>query len=134
MVTCLELLEHVPDPESVIRAGAALLKPGGHLVIATLNRTLRSYFLAIAAAERLLRIVPPGTHDWHRFIAPQEIRRWGERAGLETRNISGMRYIPFFGIRRLCQSQAVNYLMHLEKTAMAPTSHPALAPDGKPTA
>ncbi len=131
VVTCLELLEHVPDPESVIRAGAELLKPGGHLIVATLNRTVRSYCLAIVAAERLLRIVPPGTHDWHRFMTPEEIRGWGMQSGLETKNVSGMRYVPFFGIRRLCRSPAVNYLMHLEKPMMTPPSRPVPKPGGE---
>jgi 2-polyprenyl-6-hydroxyphenyl methylase / 3-demethylubiquinone-9 3-methyltransferase len=122
IVTCMELLEHVPRPESVIAACARLLDPGGHLFVATLNRTTISFVLAIVAAEYLLGIVPRGTHTWRRFIRPRkELAPWAESAGLTVEDIRGMRYIPFFRYNALCRSTSVNYLAHFRKPETGPS-------------
>lgn len=114
VVACMELLEHVPSPESVITACARLLRPGGHLVVATLNRSLRARLLAIVMAEQVLGIVARGTHTWRRFIKPQEIADWGASAGLRVVRTTGLRYLPYLNHAGLCRSTAVNYMMHLK--------------------
>jgi 2-polyprenyl-6-hydroxyphenyl methylase/3-demethylubiquinone-9 3-methyltransferase len=114
VVTCMELLEHVPSPKSVIFASARLLRPGGHLVIATLNRTIRSWLLAIVMAERVLGIVARGTHSWRRFVKPADIAAWGTAAGLQVAGATGVRYLPYINHAGLCRSMAVNYMMHLK--------------------
>lgn len=113
VVTCMELLEHVPSPESVITACAGLLRPGGNLVIATLNRTFRSWLLAIVMAERVLGIVSRGTHTWRQFVKPEDIAAWGASAGLLVARATGLRYLPYLNHAGLCRSMAVNYMMHL---------------------
>ena len=113
-VTCMELLEHVPDPASVVAACAQLVRPGGHLFFATLNRTLAAYLLAIVMAEKVLRIVPAGTHQYERFIRPHDLRRWARRAGLTAGTFHGMLYLPFMRRSFLIGSQAVNYLAHFQ--------------------
>ena len=115
VVTCMELLEHVPRPEAVIDACARLLKPGGHLFVATLNRTVAAYVLAILAAEYLLGIVTRGTHSWRRFIRPAELARWAGSSGLAVADFTGVRYIPFVRYSALCRSTSVNYLAHFRK-------------------
>jgi 2-polyprenyl-6-hydroxyphenyl methylase/3-demethylubiquinone-9 3-methyltransferase len=114
-VTCLELLEHVPDPFSVVKACAALVRPGGDAVFATLNRNPKSYLFAILAAENILRLLPRGTHRYRRFIKPRELREWGRRAGLSAADLTGMHYNPF--TRRYCLggNVHVNYLMHFRQ-------------------
>ena len=112
-VTCMELLEHVPSPASIIVSCARLLKPGGHLVIATLNRTLPSWFLAIVMAEQVLGIVARGTHTWRQFVRPENIADWGASAGLRVADATGLRYLPYLNHAGLCRSMAVNYMMHL---------------------
>ncbi|MFH1981504.1 MAG: bifunctional 2-polyprenyl-6-hydroxyphenol methylase/3-demethylubiquinol 3-O-methyltransferase UbiG [Pseudomonadota bacterium] len=122
-VTCMELLEHVPSPASVIGGCARLLKPGGHLVIATLNRTLRSWLLAIVMAEWVLGIVTRGTHSWRQFVRPADIAAWGASAGLRTNAVTGLRYLPYLNHAGLCRSTSVNYMMHLTLApAPAPTA------------
>ena len=115
VIACMELVEHVPRPDSVIDACARLLRPGGHLFVATLNRTAMSFVLAIVAAEYLLNIVSRGTHTWRRFVQPRELSCWAESSGLTVENISGVRYIPIFRRSSLCRSTAVNYLAHFRK-------------------
>lgn len=117
VVTCMELVEHVPDPAGLVRSCAELLRPGGDLFFATVNRTPLSYLLVILAAEHLLGIVPKGTHDYEKFVRPAELKRWGEAAGLAIMDLSGVRYIPFIGHARLCTGVTMNYMMHLKKKA-----------------
>lgn len=119
VVACMELLEHVPAPGSIIAACAGLLKPGGHLVVATLNRTWRSWLLAIVMAERVLGIVARGTHTWKRFIRPEEIAAWGTSAGLRPAGATGLRYLPVIHRTALCRSMAVNYMMHFKRPGNA---------------
>lgn len=111
-VTCMELLEHVPEPWGLVASCACLLKPGGHLVFATINRTARAYFAAILGAEYLLHILPRGTHDYARFIRPSELSRWLRRAGCNVVDISGVRYIPWLNRCALGGNPTVNYLLH----------------------
>ena len=114
-ITCMELLEHVPRPASVLSACAQLLKPGGDMFIATINRTWTAYVLVILAAEYLLRIVRKGTHTYGNFIQPQEISHWAADIGLKTMDLSGFLYNPFTGNTRLSSFTKMNYLMHLRK-------------------
>ncbi|MDA8140174.1 MAG: bifunctional 2-polyprenyl-6-hydroxyphenol methylase/3-demethylubiquinol 3-O-methyltransferase UbiG [Desulfobacteraceae bacterium] len=111
-VTCMELVEHVPDPGGLIQDCARLLKPGGHLFLATVNRTLLSRVLVIWLAEYVFGIVRRGTHTFAKFVQPQELTRWGEQAGLRFMDLSGVRYVPFVGRAWLCRDVGMNYLMH----------------------
>lgn len=112
VVVCMELLEHVPDPSSIVQACARLVRPGGHVFFATLNRTPLAYLLAIVMAERVLRIVPNGTHQYERFITPQELEGWARHSGLANSAFSGMLYLPFLRRSTLIENTAVNYLAH----------------------
>jgi 2-polyprenyl-6-hydroxyphenyl methylase / 3-demethylubiquinone-9 3-methyltransferase len=111
VVTCMEMLEHVPDPASAIRACAALLKPGGHAFFATLNRNPKSYLYAIIGAEYVLNLLPRGTHDYARFIKPSELSATCRSAGLEINGITGMTYNPFSKIYALEADSSVNYIL-----------------------
>jgi 2-polyprenyl-6-hydroxyphenyl methylase/3-demethylubiquinone-9 3-methyltransferase len=112
LVTCMEMLEHVPDPASVVRACARLVRPGGQVFFSTLNRNLKSYALAVVAAEYILGMLPRGTHDYARFIRPSELDAWARAAGLTTTDITGMTYNPLTGVYRLDKGDVdVNYLM-----------------------
>ena len=111
-ITCMELLEHVPDPAAVIAAAARLLRPGGHLIAATINRTARAWLGAIIGAEYLLRLLPRGTHEYRRFIRPSELSAWTRAAGFEVVDISGMSYLPWADRAALTADPAVNYLLH----------------------
>jgi 2-polyprenyl-6-hydroxyphenyl methylase / 3-demethylubiquinone-9 3-methyltransferase len=112
LVTCMELLEHVPDPASVVRACARLVRPGGLVFFSTLNRNLKAYALAIVAAEYLLGMLPRGTHDYARFVRPSELDAWARAAGLTTTDITGMTYNPLTATYRLDKGDLdVNYLM-----------------------
>ncbi len=112
IVTCMEMLEHVPDPSSVIAACAQLVKPGGYVFFSTLNRNPKSYLLAIIGAEYLLGWLPRGTHDYARFIRPSELGRWIRAADLELIQLTGLTYNPFLGVYRLnAQDLDVNYLV-----------------------
>jgi len=115
VVTCLELLEHVPDPASTVRACAALAKPGGHVFFSTINRNLKAYALAVIGAEYLLGLLPRGTHHYEKFIRPSELAALCRNAGLEVRNISGMSYNPLTRIYALGANTDVNYLLHCVK-------------------
>jgi 2-polyprenyl-6-hydroxyphenyl methylase/3-demethylubiquinone-9 3-methyltransferase len=111
VVTCMEMLEHVPDPASTVAACAALVKPGGHIFFSTLNRNLKSYLLAIVGAEYLLRMLPRGTHDYEKFIKPSELSSFVRAAGLTPREIAGMHYNPLNRQFSLSRDADVNYLM-----------------------
>lgn len=116
VVTCMEMLEHVPDPASTIRACAALLRPGGWLFVSTINRNPKAFMLAIVGAEYLLRLLPRGTHDYHRFLKPSEIAQAARAAGLDVVRMSGMTYNPLTRRYRLdARDVDVNYLMALRR-------------------
>ena len=115
VVTCMEMLEHVPDPAAVVHACAALLKPGGHAFFATLNRNPKSYLFAIIGAEYVLNMLPRGTHDYQRFIKPSELSSTCRRAGLETINLIGMTYNPFTKVYALEADTDVNYILSTSK-------------------
>jgi 2-polyprenyl-6-hydroxyphenyl methylase / 3-demethylubiquinone-9 3-methyltransferase len=118
LVTCMEMLEHVPDPSSVVRACACLVRPGGLVFFSTLNRNLKSYALAVVAAEYVLGMLPRGTHDYARFIRPSELDAWARAAGLTTTDITGMTYNPLTRVYRLNKGDAdVNYLMTCRRNA-----------------
>ncbi len=112
VVTCMEMLEHVPDPASVIAACAQLVKPGGQLFFSTINRTAQGYLFAVIGAEYLLQMLPKGTHDYHKFIRPHEMDNWMRRAGLEMQDICGMSYNPLTRRYSLGKQIQVNYLIH----------------------
>ena len=109
-VTCMEMLEHVPDPASIVRACAKLVKPGGTVFFSTLNRKPKAYLLAIVAAEYVLRMLPKGTHDFKTFIKPSELSRWSRDAGLELQSIAGIEYNPLTKRFSLGKDIDVNYL------------------------
>lgn len=111
VVTCLEMLEHVPDPSSVVLACARLVKPGGFVFFSTINRTPKAWLTAIVGGEYLLNVLPRGTHEYARFIRPSELAAWMRAAGLETTAISGVRYWPVVNHYALSQSVDVNYLI-----------------------
>ena len=115
VVTCMEMLEHVPDPASVVRACARLAKPGGQLFFSTINRNAKSWLLMILGAEQLLRLVPKGTHDHAKFIQPAELSRYAEQGGLLLQHMSGVRYNPLLGQFSLNQDVDVNYMLHCQK-------------------
>ncbi|MFA9438109.1 bifunctional 2-polyprenyl-6-hydroxyphenol methylase/3-demethylubiquinol 3-O-methyltransferase UbiG [Uliginosibacterium sp. sgz301328] len=117
VVTCMEMLEHVPEPESVIRACAALVKPGGCVFFSTLNRNPKSYLLAIVGAEYVLNMLPRGTHDYARFIKPSELARAARQAGLETNELIGMTYNPISRVYALGKDADVNYLVRCTRSA-----------------
>lgn len=114
-VTCMEMLEHVPDPASVIRACAALVKPGGDVFFSTINRNPKAFLLAVVGAEYLLNMLPKGTHEYAKFIRPSELEQAARNAGLNLQDISGMTYNPLFQSYRLGKDIDVNYLMHFKK-------------------
>ena len=115
IVTCLEMLEHVPQPASVIRACATLLKPGGHLFLSTINRNPKAYLFAVVGAEHILKMLPKGTHEYKKFIKPSELTRYVRQADLEFRDISGMTYNPLIKEYKINSDVNVNYLMHAQK-------------------
>lgn len=115
-VTCLEMLEHVPDPASVINACAQLVKPGGDVFFSTINRNPKAYLFAIIGAEYLLRLLPRGTHDFSKFIRPSELERWARQAGLDVQDITGMSYNPLTSSYSLGRDVDVNYLAWFRKT------------------
>ncbi len=117
VVTCMEVMEHVPDPASLITACTELTKPGGNLFFSTLNRTPKGFLLGIVGAEYVMNMLPKGTHEYEKFIRPSELRRWAVDAGLEFVDICGITYQPLNGQFRLSDDVDVNYLMHFTKPA-----------------
>ena len=115
MVTCMEMLEHVPNPASTIAACAALVKPGGHVFFSTINRNAKAYLLAVIGAEYLLKMLPKGTHDYAKFIKPSELSRWAKSVRLEPDELIGMSYNPLNQRYSLGRDTDVNYLMHTVK-------------------
>lgn len=117
VVTCMEMLEHVPDPASTIKACAHLVKPGGHVFFSTLNRNLKSYLLAVIGAEYVLKLLPKGTHEYAKFIRPSELARYCRDARLDTEQIIGLSYNPLTKVYSLGSDTDVNYLAHTRRTA-----------------
>ncbi len=117
VVTCMEMLEHVPDPASVVRACATLVKPGGWVFFSTLNRNPKSFLFAIVGAEYVLRLLPRGTHEYAKFIRPSELARWARDAGLALQGCRGMEYNPLTQHYWLSENTSVNYLVACQKGA-----------------
>ncbi|KAF1019630.1 MAG: Ubiquinone biosynthesis O-methyltransferase [Paracidovorax wautersii] len=115
MVTCMEMLEHVPEPASVVQACAVLVKPGGWVFFSTINRNLRSWALAIGAAEYVLKMLPRGTHEFDRLIRPNELARWAREAGLTLETTSGLQHNPLTGRYWLNADTRVNYMLATRK-------------------
>jgi 2-polyprenyl-6-hydroxyphenyl methylase/3-demethylubiquinone-9 3-methyltransferase len=115
VVTCMEMLEHVPDPGSTIAVLAGLARPGGDLFISTINRNFKSFALAIVGAEYLARLVPRGTHEYERLLRPSEVARFARAAGLDVVDIAGLEYDPVREQCSLTSDPSVNYLMHLKR-------------------
>jgi 2-polyprenyl-6-hydroxyphenyl methylase/3-demethylubiquinone-9 3-methyltransferase len=113
VVTCMEMLEHVPDPAAMTATLARLLAPGGALFVSTLNRNLKAFLLAIVGAEYILRLIPPGTHEYERLIRPAELARWARAAGLTLAELAGIEFNPLTGHVALSADVSVNYLAHL---------------------
>lgn len=112
VVTCMEMLEHVPDPSSVVKACTALVKPGGHVFFSTLNRNLKAYLMAVIGAEYLLNLLPKGTHEYSKFIKPSELAAWMRQSGLELQHQTGLTYHPFNRQYRLTPDSSINYMFH----------------------
>lgn len=115
IAVCMEMLEHVPEPVSVLRALHRLVKPDGHVFVSTLNRNLKSYLLAILGAEYVLGLLEKGTHTYDRFIRPSELARWARSVDLVVEDIAGLAYDPIAGSARLSTNVDVNYMMHLRR-------------------
>ena len=115
VVTCLEMLEHVPDPALTIKSCVKLLKPGGNIFFSTINRNLKSFLFAIVGAEYVLSLLPRGTHDYKKLIRPSELDQWSRTSGLSIKDITGMHYNPLSKKYRLGPGVAVNYLAHYRK-------------------
>ena len=115
VVTCLEMLEHVPSPSAVIAACAELVRPGGHIFFSTINRNPKSFLLAIVGAEYVLRLLPAGTHEYEKFIRPSELEAWSRHAGLQLQGSIGMHYNPLTREYSLGDNVDVNYIMHFHR-------------------
>jgi len=115
VVTCMELLEHVPEPASMVAACARLVRPGGEVFFSTINRNPKAYLFAVIGAEYVLGLLPKGTHDYARFIKPSELARWCRAAGLSTGELIGMTYNPITQAYRLGRDCDVNYLQHCRR-------------------
>lgn len=116
VVTCMEMLEHVPDPASIVRACATLAKPGGYIFFSTLNRNPKSYLFAVVGAEYVLNLLPRGTHDYAKFIKPSELARYCREAELTVNEVIGMSYNPFSKVYSLGRDTDVNYIVQCRKT------------------
>ena len=112
VITCMELLEHVPDPAATVRACADLARPGAHLFFATINRNLKSYLFAVVGAEYVLRLLPRGTHDYAKFVRPSELAAMCRTAGLQVEGLTGMTYNPLTRVYALGSDTDVNYILH----------------------
>jgi 2-polyprenyl-6-hydroxyphenyl methylase / 3-demethylubiquinone-9 3-methyltransferase len=119
VVTCMEMLEHVPDPERMMGTLGTLVRPGGGVFVSTINRNLKSFLLAIVAAEYVLNLIPRGTHEYERLIRPSQLDRWARGAGLSLRELAGLEFNPLTSSSRLSRDPSVNYLAHLERTTSA---------------
>ena len=120
VVTCMEMIEHVPDPSSVIHACAKLVKPGGYVFLSTLNRNPKSYLFAILGAEKLLKLVPDGTHDFNKFVRPAELAEWVRQSGLSLKEMTGLTYNPITRQYRLNPNDVdVNYMLATQKPDLA---------------
>jgi len=119
VVTCLEVLEHVPDPARLVDSCARLVRPGGDVFFSTINRNPKAFAMAIVGAEYLMRMLPKGTHEYAKFIQPAELDAWGRRAGLELKDITGLHYSPLSERFRLGSNADVNYLAHFVRPAQA---------------
>lgn len=117
VVTCLEMLEHVPDPASIIAACAKLVKPGGEVFFSTINRNPKAFMLAVVGAEYIMRMLPRGTHDYKKFITPSELGSWSRAAGLLNNDIIGLTYNPLSKTYKLAPDVDVNYMLHCSKPA-----------------
>ncbi len=115
-MTCMEMLEHVPDPAAIVATLAAAVRPGGHVILSTLNRTASAFAVAIIGAEYVARVLPRGTHEYMKFIRPSDLARWGRTAGLELRDLSGITYNPLTRAFRLSDDTGVNYLAHFVRS------------------
>jgi len=115
MVTCMEMLEHVPDPASIIQACTQLVKPGGLVFFSTLNKTVKSYLLAILAAEKVFKLVPDGTHNYNKFIKPSQLISWAAHSGLKCIDASGIHYNPVTENHKLIDDLDVNYILCCQK-------------------
>ncbi|MDX2423239.1 MAG: bifunctional 2-polyprenyl-6-hydroxyphenol methylase/3-demethylubiquinol 3-O-methyltransferase UbiG [Amphritea sp.] len=116
IVTCMEMMEHVPDPSSIVDACSRLVKPGGHVIFSTLNRNPKSYMMAIVGAEYLLKLVPKGTHDFNKFIRPSELASWIRQSGLNSEKITGLTYNPLSKSYKLNDRDVdVNYMVATRK-------------------
>ena len=115
VITCLEMLEHVPDPEKTVKECAQLLNNNGDIFFSTINRNLKAFTLAILGAEYILNILPKGTHDYEKLIKPSELLSFIDKGGLDFAEIKGMTYIPFFDIVKLSNDPSVNYIIHARK-------------------
>jgi 2-polyprenyl-6-hydroxyphenyl methylase/3-demethylubiquinone-9 3-methyltransferase len=115
VVTCLEMLEHVPDPSEVIRSCAVLVKPGGHVFFSTINRNPKAFAFAIVGAEYILKLLPAGTHEYEKFIRPSELESWARHAGLSLQDSIGMHYNPLTREYSLGEKLDVNYLMYFRR-------------------
>jgi 2-polyprenyl-6-hydroxyphenyl methylase/3-demethylubiquinone-9 3-methyltransferase len=119
VVTCMEMLEHVHEPASVVRASATFVKPGGHVFFSTIHRNAKAYLLAVIGAEYVLNLLPRGTHDYDKFIRPSELATFARTAGLEPQQMRGLEYNPITGRYALTQDTSVNYLMATQRPAAA---------------
>jgi 2-polyprenyl-6-hydroxyphenyl methylase/3-demethylubiquinone-9 3-methyltransferase len=115
IVTCLEMLEHVPDPARVVKSCFELVKPGGHVFFSTINRNPKSFMFAIVGAEYVLKLLPAGTHEYEKFIRPSELEAWSRQAGLSHKDSIGMHYNPLTKVYSLGQNLDVNYLMYFQR-------------------
>lgn len=115
VLTCMEMLEHVPDPSSVVQACASLVKPGGWVFFSTINRNAKSFLFAVVAAEYVLNLLPKGTHDYAKMIRPSELLRWARDAGLQLHQTRGLEHNPLTGRYWLSQDTSVNYMVALQK-------------------
>ncbi len=119
VVTCMEMLEHVPEPAQIVTALARMVRPGGHVYVSTINRNLKAFLLAIVGAEYLMRMLPKGTHEYERFIRPAELASWARAAGLHTQTVAGIEYHPLDRRFSLGTDPSVNYLARFTRPASA---------------
>lgn len=115
IVTCLEMIEHVPDPSSVIKACRSLVKPNGYVFFSTISRNPKSYLFAIIGAEYVLRLLPRGTHDYQKFVNPSELGAWCREAGLDVQDMTGLTYNPLSKTYKLAEDVSVNYMIQTQR-------------------